>query len=110
MNLVTNVPAMPDKIIITLSRFPIDAEMLSQDSISIVGAIVFEPSLDRVRRNLGKITNGDFGRKQQKGTIAVMYFTSYGYYEYPYGIEVVNEDKKQEYDKLLNKITTGQYS
>ena len=69
-----------------------------------------EESLDRVRRNLGKITNGDFGRKQQKGTIAVMYFTSYGYYAYPYGIEVVNEDKKQEYDKLLNKITTGQYS
>ena len=69
-----------------------------------------EESLDSVRRNLGEITNGDFGRKQQKGTIAVMYFTSYGYYAYPYGIEVVNEDKKQEYDKLLNKITTGQYS
>jgi hypothetical protein len=69
-----------------------------------------EESLNSVRRNLGKITNGDFGRKQQKGTFAVMSFTSNGYYEYPYGIEVVNEDKKQEYDKLLNKITTGQYS
>lgn len=68
-----------------------------------------EESLNSVRRNLGKITNGDFGRKQQKGSFAVMSFTSYGYYEYPYGIEVVNEDKKQEYDKLLNKITTGQY-
>ena len=69
-----------------------------------------EESLNSVRRNLGKITNGDFGRKQQKGTFAVMSFTSNGYYEYPYGIEVVNEDKKQEYDKLLNKITTGKYS
>jgi hypothetical protein len=69
-----------------------------------------EESLNSVCRNLGKITNGDFGRKQQKGTFAVMSFTSNGYYEYPYGIEVVNEDKKQEYDKLLNKITTGKYS
>lgn len=69
-----------------------------------------EESLNSVRRNLGKITNGDFGRKQQKGTLAVMSFTSNGYYEYPYGIEVVDEDKKHEYDKLLSKITTGQYS
>lgn len=69
-----------------------------------------EESLNSVCRNLGKITNGDFGRKQQKGTFAVMSFTSNGYYEYPYGIEVVNEDKKQEYDKLLNKISTGKYS
>lgn len=69
-----------------------------------------EVSLDNVRRNLGKITRGDFGRMQQKGKLNCLPFISDGYYEYPgLGLEVVNQKKNDEYEKLLRKIATGQY-
>ena len=70
-----------------------------------------EESLDSVRRNLGKITNGDFGKMQQKGKLNCLAFISDGYYEYPIGLglEVVNQNKNDEYGKLLRKITTGLY-